>query len=157
MTIPNLYSAIILGLFPVCYGVSWLAGVEVFAGIGSHLLAFAIVFAVSAALFALKIMGAADSKLASAFSLWVGLKGLAPFLFYMALAGGLLGVATILIKRFKPFEAYAASLPDSWIGQARSGADKVPYGVAIVLGAFVSFVLLGYLKGSVLSSFLGAS
>jgi prepilin peptidase CpaA len=154
MTIPNLYSAVVAGLFPLCYGAAWLAGVDVFAAPGDHLLAFVIVFGISAGLFALNVMGAADSKLASAFSLWVGLHGLAPFLFYMALTGGLLGVATIVLKRLKPFPKAG---PQSWIGQAQAGADKVPYGVSIVAGAFVSFVLLGYLDGAVLSAFLGGS
>lgn len=153
MTIPNLYSAIVAGLFPLCYLVCWLASVDVFSSPASHLLAFVIVFGVSALLFAAGIMGAADSKLASAFSLWMGLHGLAPFLFYMTAVGGVLGLATITIKRVKPFPKAS---PQSWIGQAQGGADTVPYGVSIVLGAFVSFLLLGYLDGAVLSSFLAS-
>lgn len=151
MTIPNIYSAVILGLFPLCYGAARLAGVEVFASPLSHGLGLLIVFAVSAALFAFKIMGAADSKLASAYAAWMGLHGLIPFLFYMTLIGGLLGVATIIMKRNKPFPNAA---PQSWAGQAQAGADKVPYGVAIVAGAFVSFLLLDYVDAEVLASFL---
>lgn len=154
MTIPNLYSVIVLALFPLCYGVSWLGGVDMFHGIVSHLWALGIVFVVSAGLFALNVMGAADSKLASAFALWLGMPGLLPFLFYMALSGGMLGVATIMLRRFKPFSKLPAG---SWPAQAQDGANKVPYGISIVFGAFVSFWFLGYLNGGVLSAFLGSS
>lgn len=151
MTIPNIHSLLILGAFPLCYGVCYLAGVDVFASPLSHLISLLIVFGVSAGLFALKIMGAADSKLASAYALWLGVPGLMPFLFYMMVAGGVLGVAALLIRRFKPFTNPS---PQSWIGQLQAGADKVPYGVAIVIGAFVSFGFLGYLGTDVLSAFL---
>ncbi|MCD8571739.1 MAG: peptidase [Alphaproteobacteria bacterium] len=154
MTIPNLHSVIVLAAFPVCYGVAWLAGVDVFHGPLSHLLGLLIVFAISAGLFALGVMGAADSKLASAYAVWMGVYGLAPFLFYMTLAGGLLGIATIIMKRYRPFKKLPAG---SWMAQAQGGADKVPYGVAIVCGAFVSFWLLGYVEGDVLSAFLAGS
>lgn len=151
MTIPNIYSALILGLFPLCYGVAWLAGVDAFAAPLSHGLGLLIVFGITAPLFAYKIMGAADSKLASAYALWMGAHGVLPFLFYTTLFGGLLGVATIILKRYKPFPHAA---PHSWVGQAQAGADKVPYGVAITLGAFVSFLVLGYGRGDLLVSFL---
>lgn len=151
MIIPNIHSVIVLAAFPLCYGVCFLARVEVFASPLSHLLGFLIVFGVSVGLFALKVMGAADSKLASAYAVWLGLPGLAPFLFYMTLVGGLLGVAAIVIGRRKPF---ANPDPQSWVGHVQAGDSKVPYGVAIVIGAFVSFLFLGYLDAGTLSAFL---
>lgn len=151
MTIPNLHSAVILGAFPLAYMAAWLAGADVFYAPLSHVISFGIVFVISAAFFYFRIMGAADSKLASAYALWMGLPGLAPFLFYMTLMGAVLGIATLVLKRRKPLTAPPAG---SWMDQAQKGADKVPYGVAIVFGAFVSFVVLGYVGSEALASFV---
>lgn len=154
MTIPNLHSALVLAAFPISCGAAWLAGADVFGSVLSHALGFGIVFGLTLGLFALKVMGGADSKLASAYGVWVGLPGLAPFLFYMALAGGILAVAALLIRHFKPFKAPAK---ESWAGQLQNDASKVPYGVAIVFGAFVSFWFLGYLDMDTFAAFLPSS
>ena len=152
LTIPNLYSYVIAGAFTVTYILLWLFGRDdVFASLFSHIVGALIVFGVSAAMFAFKSLGAADSKLATAYALWMGVKGLFPFLFYMTLFGGLLGVSAILIRKYKPFE----SPPEgSWIAHLQAGESKVPYGIAITLGALASFVNLGYFSKDVFVSFL---
>lgn len=152
MTIPNMYSGIILGAFAACYVVLWLGGREdVFFGLGSHLIAALIVFVLTLMMFAGKAMGAGDSKLGTALALWMGLKGLIPFIFYTSLAGGLLGLAALGLRHWKPVK----NPPEgSWVEQVQGGASKVPYGVAIALGALASFVKIGYLDVDILSSFL---
>lgn len=152
LTIPNNYSLVILATFLVCYAVLWMGGRDdVFDPPLSHILAPAIVFGVTLLMFMAKVLGAADSKMASAFAFWTGLKGLMPFLFYMALAGGILGLVGLLIRKYKPFK----SAPEgSWIATLQAGESKVPYGIAIMLGALASFLELGYLSPEVLSSFL---
>ncbi len=152
MQIPNMYSAIILGVFVVCFAVMTLGGKEwIFYPLTAHLISFGIVFAFTAGCFALKLIGAGDSKLASAYAAWMGIQGLLPFLFYMALVGGLLGAFAIIVKKYKPFKN---PKPDSWIGQVQGGANKVPYGVAIVIGALASFVKIGYLNVDNFSLFI---
>ena len=153
LTIPNLYSALILGAFPVCYILMWLlGGTEIFLPWWSHLGALVIVFAVSAALFFFGIMGAADSKLATAYALWIGLGNLAVFLFLMSIVGALLGVFAVVVKKRKPFKA---PRDGGWIAQLQAGGNKVPYGVAIVFGAAFGFFHVGYLDIAVLAKAFG--
>jgi Flp pilus assembly protein protease CpaA len=155
LVIPNLYSGLVIGAFVVCYAGLWLGGAQgtVFSPISSHILAAVVVFAVTLVMFLLKGLGAADSKLGTGFALWTGLQGLLPFLFYMALVGGLLGIAALILRKIKPIQGLRA---DSWIARVQAGENKVPYGIAIVIGALASFVKLGYFDPGVLSSFLNS-
>lgn len=152
LIIPNIYSVIVGASFFAAYTVLWLTGNHhVLGGFYSHLIAAFVIFAITAAMFATNVLGAADSKLATVYALWVGLRGLIPFLFYMSLCGGLLGLAALVAQRWKPF---AAPKEGSWIARVQGGESKVPYGIAIVFGALVSFVKLGYVDPQALSSFL---
>lgn len=152
MTIPNSYSGLIMGAFALCYGALWLGGREdVFFSLFSHGLSAIFVFLISLAMFSAKAIGAGDSKLATAFALWTGVNGLMAFLFYMSVVGGLLGLAALALRKWAPFKEPKA---DSWVARVQAGESKVPYGVAIVVGALASFVEIGYFSGDVLSSFL---
>ena len=152
LKIPNLYSGVVILAFVACYGLLWAFGRgDVFSSLSSHLLGAVIVFGVTAAMFAFGMIGAADSKLGTAYALWVGLLGIFPFLFYMTLAGGVLGVVSLVIKKRKPFKSPSKG---SWVAQVQAGESKVPYGVAIVFGALASFVNIGYFDLDVLASFL---
>ncbi|MCF8495109.1 MAG: prepilin peptidase [Alphaproteobacteria bacterium] len=152
LKIPNFHSVLIAGTFLMAYAGLWLGGREdVFAPLLSHMLGFALVFLMTLALFAFRAIGGGDSKMASAFALWMGLKGIILFLFYTAMFGGLLGAAALILKRWKPFKGPA---PNSWIARVQAGENAVPYGVAILAGALVSFAKIGYFGSEVLSSFL---
>lgn len=152
MTIPNSYSVIVIVSFVVCYLVLSVFGRDdVFFSLVSHVLGALIVFGVTAAMFAFGVLGAADSKLATAFALWVGVRGLFPFLFYMSLIGGVLALVSLALKKWKPFKAPAQG---SWVAQVQGGASKVPYGVAIACGGLASFLNIGYFSVDVLTSFL---
>lgn len=143
MTIPNIYAAGIALAFVPAFAADALTGngVEFFASWHSHLLAAVIIFAATFALFSFKVMGAGDSKMCSAVALWCGLGGLAPFLFYMAIIGAVLGLTTKLLNK-KTMVANPAS--GSWIGRSQAGEMGVPYGIAICLGAIIAFYQLGY-------------
>ena len=152
LVIPNLYSLIVLGAFFACYAVLWLGGRDdVLGSLTAHFIAAGIVFLVTLGMFSLKVLGAADSKLGTAYALWVGLKGLMPFLFYLALVGGVLGLVALALRKWKPVKNPAEG---SWIARVQAGENKVPYGAAIAAGALASFVELGYFSSEVLSSFL---
>jgi Flp pilus assembly protein protease CpaA len=143
LIIPNIYSILIAAAFPLCYALMWLLGdASVFKPLWSHLGALVLVLIVSAAMFHFRVMGAADSKLASAYALWLGLGALPVFLFVMSLVGAVLGVAALYIRKNKPFKE---PKPESWVGQLQSGKNKVPYGIAIVCGAVYGFYAAGYL------------
>jgi len=153
MIIPNMHSVVIFGLFIGCYLLLWvLGGASVFAPILSHITGFIFVFAVSFGLFAFKIWGAGDQKLISAFAIWMGFAAIPAFVVYTSLFGGVLGVAAILIRKYKPIKSPEKG---SWIDQVQNGAGKVPYGIAIVLGALASFVKIGYFDVDTFRVFLG--
>ena len=142
MTIPNKYSAIIIGAFFVAYlsNLALSGGIQYVSYLKINVTAAGIMFAISFLLFVTKVMGAGDSKLATAIALWVGLKGLAPLLVGMALVGALLSLATIVLRK----KIIWAKAPEgSWVAQAQAGRNAVPYGIAIVAGAFFAFLKLG--------------
>ncbi len=145
--IPNIVSLVILGSFVVAFGVTALTGQGsvIFGSLQSHIGAAIIVFLVTLAMFALKILGAGDSKMAAAVSLWLGMQGLIPFLFYMSMMGGILAAISLLLKKYKPLKSPPK---DSWLEKAQEGVNSVPYGIAIAAGTLVAFVFLGYFSPS---------
>jgi prepilin peptidase CpaA len=146
--IPNMVSIVIVAAFAVAFGVLTLTDQRsgVFLALSSHLIGAGVVLAVTAVMFALKQLGAGDSKFATAVALWAGLPGLAPFLFYMALSGGVIAGASLALKRWKPFSSPAEG---GWIAKAQEGANQVPYGIAIAIGALAAFLSRGYFSPSV--------
>lgn len=153
MTIPNSYSVYVISAFFVTYGVLYLGGhADVFSSLSSHILSAGITFAVTFVLFSIGVLGAGDSKFGSACALWIGVKFLPIFLFYMTLCGGVLGVVALYIKKHKPFDSPAEG---GWIAQVQSGKDKVPYGIAICFGLILAFLYSEYFSAEILSSFVG--
>jgi prepilin peptidase CpaA len=152
LTIPNSYSVYMVGVFMIAYAALYFGAPQanIFGGIVPHLLSAFVFFIVTFILFALNVLGAGDSKFGAACALWVSLKYLPIYLFFMTLFGGILAIVTLYIKHKKPFKSPAEG---SWIAQAQSGIDKVPYGVAIGFGAVATFVYAEYLSPTVLASF----
>ncbi len=152
MTIPNLYSLLIFGAFILCYAALSAGGYadDVFAPPLAHGFAFLSVFVTTLVLFFIGVWGGGDQKLISAFSVWFGFHGLAVFLVYTALFGGLLAVVALVLRKWKPVEAPAKG---SWVDQVQSGEGKVPYGIAISLGALASFFKIGYFSADTLRIF----
>jgi len=155
MKISNAYSAYVIAAFCAAYGFLFVGGFDgaVFGSIGMHVLSALLMFLVTFFLFAMRIIGAGDSKFGTACALWVSVKYLPIFLFFMTLLGGVLGVVALYIKRKKPFKSPAEG---GWVAQVQGGADKVPYGVAISFGMLFAFVYAGYFSSDVLSVFLMA-
>ena len=146
--IPNLCSLLaILGFLAAWTGVALLSaagvggGVPLLGSLSSHLISAGGVFFVTLLLFMSGAVGAGDAKFLSALSLWVPLSGLAAFVFYMSLFGGLMGLATLVLRCWKPF---AAPPEGTWLAAAQAGQNRIPYGVAISLGFVAVFLFLGY-------------
>ena len=152
MTIPNFYSGLVLLSFAVAFIALSIGGQgQVFGPLWSHVASGGIFFVVTFIMFAVGALGAADSKLGAVYALWFSLGNMPVYLFFMALVGGILGVCSLLIKRFKPFK----NAPEgSWIDLVQGGASKVPYGVAIAFGMFIAFCYAGYFSPALLSTFL---
>ncbi len=152
MKIPNSYSLYVIAAFFVAYGALYFGGRgEVFSSLSSHLISAVLMFVATAILFSLRMIGAGDSKFATACAFWIGAKYLSVFLFFMTVGGGLLGIAALYIKRKKPFKSPKEG---GWVAQVQSGADKVPYGVAITFGMVIAFIHAGYFSPDILSSFI---
>lgn len=145
LMIPNRYSVIIIVSFFLGYAALRAGGYhdDILSPFLSHVLAAGAVFILTFIMFAVNIWGAGDSKLALAYSLWTGLAGLKVFIVVMAFTGGLLGVAALLLKKYKPFPR---AKEEGWVFKVQKGGNVVPYGIAIVAGAFVSFFDSGYLN-----------
>lgn len=143
MTIPNIYAGFIALAFLPAFAADALTGngMEFFSDWKSHLIVGFAAFVVTFILFSFRLVGAGDSKLCSAFALWVGAAGISFLLFYMAIIGAFLGLATKILNK-KKFVNNPA--PGSWIERSQSGNMGVPYGVAICIGAIIAFYQLGY-------------
>lgn len=145
MTIPNILPVLIAVSFVVAYGASLaMPGQGVFAAPWVHLIAFAVMLGVTFLMFAFGLWGAGDSKLAAAIALWIGIKGIIPFLLVMALAG--LGLIALNLVFTKTRFAVPGCGPQSWPEKARRGERVLPYGIAIVAGAVAAFAALGYFQ-----------
>lgn len=145
--IPNIVSLVIVVAFLAAFAMTTFTGQNeiIFTSWKSHLGSFIVVLLVTMAMFGLKIMGAGDSKMATAVALWLGWEGMLPFLFYMAMTGGLLAVASVVLKKYKPLRMpLSAPWAGSWLESAQAGTNKVPYGIAIATGALIAFIFLGY-------------
>lgn len=131
LRIPNWHSLVIIAAFFIAYAFS----PKYFHSLNQHLIAMGIMFAVTYLMFACKVIGGGDAKLGTALGLWAGLKSLIPFIFYMTLIGGVLGVMALLLRKRKVIKKPRRG---SWIDQAQKGYSAVPYGVAISLGFWIA-------------------
>ncbi|WP_244816347.1 prepilin peptidase [Caballeronia sp. Lep1P3] len=102
-----------------------------------HLLLAIGVFLVCAALFAAKMLGGGDAKLASAIFLWAGLSLSIPALTLISVIGTFVSLISLATRAMNPAQR---SMPLRALAMF-SGARGVPYGVALALGGGVMIVL----------------
>lgn len=138
-TIPNWLCAIIALVFPLAAlsaGLGW-------TGFALHLAGGFAMLVAGFALFAPGWIGGGDAKLLAAGALWFSGMDLVAFVFHTAIAGGLLVLLLIGVRRCVPM----FQLSPGWVARTplASGAP-VPYGIAIAAGA------LWTLPGSVLAA-----
>lgn len=132
LTIPNWISLTLMALFPV---LALAAGLSL-SDAGVHLAIGAGALMVGIALFAGGIVGGGDAKLFAALALYMGLQSIGPYVFAVALAGGVLAVALILL-RTPAARIFLSRLP--WTQKLTSPGLGVPYGVAIAAGGLIAF------------------
>jgi prepilin peptidase CpaA len=135
--IPNWANAAIAVGFFAFAGAATLAGAD--PRWLSHLAAGAVVFLAGLILFQFRALGGGDVKLLSAAALWIGMDGLLPLLVWVGLAGGGLVLLLLPLRRnLMTIVAWAMpSTPTAWPRVLTEG-EKVPYGVAIAVGAIVT-------------------
>lgn len=130
LTIPNWISIALVAAFPL---LALLAGFNL-NETGIHVAVGAVALAIGIAGFAGGVFGGGDAKLFAALALYMGFSSIGPFVFWVAIAGGVLAVVLIVLRR----------LPLTWLAQrwtwthhlVTQGAG-VPYGVALTAGGLL--------------------
>jgi prepilin peptidase CpaA len=102
----------------------------------AHVSAALLLFAVGTALFVANVWGGGDVKLLAATTLWSGWSGLAPFLLFTAVAGALLAIVILILRRL------VQVVPEGrWYSRLLSRSEGIPYGVAIAAAAALVLLL----------------
>jgi len=128
-TIPNFVTLALMAAFAVFAVAAGMAP----ADIAWHVLAgFAGLF-LGFTLFALGFIGGGDAKLFAAVLLWLGLKDVLPYALLASIFGGVLTLGLMLLRQF-PLPVFLSR--QNWIVKLHDTRSGVPYGVALVAGAF---------------------
>lgn len=140
-TIPNWISAALLVSFvpaAIAVGLPWPL-------LAQHAAVGGVALVIGVAMFALNWIGGGDAKLFSAAALWLGLPAAPSYLFWTAIAGGVLTVALIAARRVHAM----APLPGgpTWVQSLLQPKGEVPYGVALAAGALLAFPRSGLFAG----------
>jgi prepilin peptidase CpaA len=104
--------------------------------IAMHVLCAFVVLAAAFGLFALRLIGGGDAKLAAATTLWLGFGMTLPYLAYAALFGGLLTIA-ILFVRALPLHPTLGRM--GWIARLHNKRSGIPYGIALAVAAIMVY------------------
>lgn len=147
--IPNKYPIAALALFGVAFVATALTqDIAIWQDASMRALGFIVSFAIGFLLFIFKIMGGGDAKLFMVLGLWFGLPELAGLALYIGLAGALVGLTAAAIYLVKdlvssenaqPLETETVSKGATQMHPFRRALRRrVPYGVAICLGAIAS-------------------
>ncbi len=130
MTISNRLCLLLVAGFAICAALMGLS----FSEISRHLVAGSIVLTVAFGLFAAGWIGGGDAKLAAATALWFGFDQLMP---YLATAGILGGILTLLILRLRSRPLPAVAEGWSWARRLHAANQGVPYGIALAFAALL--------------------
>jgi len=136
MIIPNWVSIAMSAAFPVFA----LAHGLPLADIGMHILFGAAVLAVGFFLFAANIFGGGDAKLFAAAAVWTGFAGFWPFIFWTAIAGGLMAAALLAARQF----VKQTETNPPFVNHLLQKQNGIPYGVAIMFGGLIAIPTLPF-------------
>ena len=130
LVIPNWLNLTLAGLFaPAAY----LAGFDPMQILQQYGVAMGFL-AAGLVLFALKVMGGGDVKMLAAIAPWIEASKILPFLIGVSIAGGVLALMIIALRRLP-----ADAVLRRWLPWLEDGAavrqQPVPYGVAIAAAA----------------------
>ncbi len=137
LIIPNWVSIALAAIFPIA---ALIAGAPLMS-IGLHLLFGFGVLALGFVLFQFNIIGGGDAKLLAAVSIWTGMTAFMPFIFWTAIAGGVMALALLTARQLLPVGTYPA-----FVDHLLKKQNGIPYGVAIMVGALMAIPFLPYLS-----------
>ena len=133
MTIPNRVTYILLASFAV---IAPFTGMDL-ATYGLHFAAGLIVLCVCFGLFGIGVMGGGDAKLLTGCAVWFGLNmQLLTFLTYVAVFGGLLTIAIVLVRSDR-FAFVTSRVPG--MDHILNPKGGVPYGIAIGIAGLICY------------------
>lgn len=132
MRIPNTHVLFVLALFVVAFATT----PDAFHVWWEHGAAMLVFLVLTYIMFAFGMLGAGDAKYGAALALWVGLPGLMAYVFFMAIAGGVLGVLSLVLRKYRPLKN---PRPGGWIATVQDGGNAVPYGIALSIGVWLAF------------------
>lgn len=110
----------------------------------AHLACGGIIFLIGIFLFFAGLFGGGDTKLLGAAALWPSLYELPAFLLIMTVAGGVLALAALALKKSGILPKLPASHPavfggeKGWLASLARGETVVPYGVAIAIATILT-------------------
>jgi len=128
MTINNWVSVVLAAAFVPAAAASGMSLQQ----FGSHLGFAALALLIGAVLFYLNVFGGGDAEVIAAASIWMGFAGAGRFFFLMAVCGGLLAIALIVLRRIR------ITAPPAWAHKLLSPTEGAPYAVAICGGALLA-------------------
>lgn len=133
-TIPNWVSLAMAGAFPILA----LALGTPLGQIGIQLLFGIAILVVGFFLFQAKIIGGGDAKLFAATAVWTGSVAFMPFMFWTAVAGGLMALALLAARRFVP----QTGTNPGFVNRLLTQHNGIPYGLAILVGGLMAIPTL---------------
>jgi prepilin peptidase CpaA len=85
-------------------------------------------------LFQANVIGGGDAKFVAATAVWTGFTAFLPFLFWMAVSGGVMALALLAARQFLS----QAETNPPFVNRLLKEQNGIPYGVAIMIGGLVS-------------------
>jgi prepilin peptidase CpaA len=118
--------------------------------IAMHLAAGLTVLVIAFACFAMGWVGGGDAKVVSAAALWFGFDHLMNFLLYASLFGGVL---TLLLLQFRQWPLPYAFANQTWLMRLHNKENRIPYGIALAIGALMIYPETDWIKAVDLGHF----
>ncbi|MBD8555342.1 prepilin peptidase [Rhizobium sp. CFBP 8762] len=132
MTIPNIVSVTLLGVFPFAAYQSNLSSQAVIF----HITAGLLILSVGFSLYVTSQVGAGDVKLLSTSALWFGLTpSLLEYIVLVSVFGAVLVLLIFLVRLLYSNNIVANSLLPNYVFRGK----KVPYGIAIGLAGLLTY------------------
>jgi prepilin peptidase CpaA len=125
-------------------GLGWPAVFE-------HVKIGAITAFIAIMMFMIGIYGGGDAKMTGAVALWLGPAAMIPFIFYTAIAGGVLVVILVVSRRIA--QKYGLPRSPKWARRMLRKRSAVPYGVALAIGALMATPATLWFPRTVLGTF----
>jgi prepilin peptidase CpaA len=146
MTISNRVSLAIVAGFVALATLSGMPPTEVLLHTGAG----ATVLTVAFFCFAMGWVGGGDAKIASAAALWFGFGHTMEFLLYASIFGGVL---TVLLMQFRQWPLPYALAGQPWLLRLHDKQSRVPYGIALAVGALMVYPETNWVKAVDLAHF----